>query len=179
MKRKPKAPTERKKISLKTRLIVLTEAGYRCAVPTCRQILLLDLHHMYQVSEGGGDEPLNLIALCPNCHALYHRFDISADSIYAYKAMLVAIGRAFDVQAIDQLMFLGQIKRDFLIVSGDGVLHFSRLIAAELASVDPKANNNDLIVTYTVNISSKGRLLVDAWKQGDRTQLTKLLGPSK
>src|SRR5438034_11221590 len=99
-------PRERKDLPLKTVTIVLTEAGYRCAVPTCRVILALDIHHIWEVAAGGGDEPFNLIALCPTCHALYHRGTISADSIYAYKAMLVAISRAFDLDAVDRLMFL-------------------------------------------------------------------------
>src|SRR5207248_8959417 len=69
-------PRERDNLPLKTRVIVLTEAGYRCAVPTCRSILALDMHHIWEVSAGGGDDPSNLIALCPTCHALYHRGNI-------------------------------------------------------------------------------------------------------
>jgi hypothetical protein len=176
--KKPTAPIERKNLPLKIRTSVLTEAGYRCAVPTCRQILALDLHHIYQVKDGGGDDPANLIALCPSDHGLYHRGTISSDSIFAYKAMLVAIGRGFDLEAIDKVLFLSQVPKDFLIVSGDGLLHFSRLIAAGLASVEMKKNNNWLIVSYAVNISDKGKLLIDAWKQGDRVRLTNLLsGP--
>ena len=140
-------PSERKNLSLKTQLIVLTESGYRCAVPTCRNILALDMHHIWEVSTGGSNDPSNLIALCPTCHALYHRGTIKADSIYAYKAMLVAITRAFDVEAIDRLLFLESCKKDFLVVSGDGLLHFSRLIAAGLATVEQKSNNNWQIVT--------------------------------
>lgn len=82
-------PRERENLSLKTRVLVLTEAGYRCAVPTCRNILALDMHHIWEVSAGGSDDPSNLIALCPTCHALYHRGTISAESIYIYKSMLV------------------------------------------------------------------------------------------
>src|SRR6266852_2319194 len=89
-------PRVREHLPLKTKTIVLTEAGYRCAVPTCRGILALDMHHIWEVVAGGGDEPSNLVALCPTCHALYHRGTILADSIYLYKAMLVAISRAFD-----------------------------------------------------------------------------------
>lgn len=164
-------PRERDKLPLQTRVRVLTEAGYRCAVPTCRAILALDLHHLWEVSAGGGDDPSNLVALCPTCHALYHRGTIKQDSIYAYKSMLVAIGRGFDVAAIDQLLFLARLDKDFLVVSGDGLLHFARLIAAGLASVEQKSNNNWQIVTYAVSISAKGRQLVDAWKQGDSARL--------
>jgi hypothetical protein len=169
-------PRERARLSVSAVTRVLTEAGYRCAVPTCRGILALDMHHIWEVSAGGGDDPSNLIALCPTCHRLYHSGRISADAIYAYKAMLVAISRAFDLEAVDRLLFLDPLSRDFLIVSGDGVLSFARLIAAGLASVQQKANNNFQIVTYAVNISAKGRLLIDAWRQGDRTRLSQAMG---
>jgi hypothetical protein len=169
-------PGERKNLSLKTQVILLTESGYRCAVPNCRNILALDMHHIWEVSAGGSNDPSNLIALCPTCHALYHRGTIKADSIYAYKAMLVAITRAFDVEAIDRLLFLKSCKKDFLVVSGDGLLHFSRLIAAGLATVEQKSNNNWQLVTYAVNIHDKGRQLIEAWRQGDRTRLRQVMG---
>ncbi len=169
-------PRERENLPLKTRVIVLTESGYRCAVPTCRNILALDMHHIWEVSVGGTDDPSNLIALCPTDHALYHRGTIKQESIYAWKAMLVAITRAFDVEAIDRLLFLESCKKDFLVVSGDGLLQFARLMAAGLASGSQKANNNWQFVTYTVNISDRGRQLVLAWKEGDRTRLREVMG---
>jgi len=131
---------------------------------------------MWEVSAGGSDHLSNLIPLCPTCHALYHRGTISQAAIYSYKAMLVAMSRAFDVEAIDRLLFLSSLKVDFLVVSGDGLLHFARLIGAGLAAVERKSNNNWQIVTYAVNISEKGRLLVDAWKAGDRALLKRIVG---
>jgi hypothetical protein len=175
-KRSKEKPRERQNLPLQTRVIVLTESGYRCAVPTCRNILALDMHHIWEVSVGGSDDPSNLIALCPTDHALYHRGTISPDSIYAWKAMLVAITRAFDVEAIDRLLFLESCRKDFLVVSGDGLLQFARLIAAGLASGIQKANNNFQFVTYAVNISPKGQQLVVAWKDGDRTRLRQVIG---
>lgn len=168
-KRKP--PVERKKIPLNIKTQILTEAGYRCAVPTCRELLLLQLHHIYQVSEDGKDEASNLIALCPTCHAYYHAGHISREAIFAYKSILVAVNRAFDIEAIDRLMFLEPLSQDFLIVSGDGVLHFDRLIAAGLASFTPESNNNGLLVTYAVNLSAKGKMLIEAWKSGDHLKI--------
>jgi hypothetical protein len=134
------------------------------------------MHHIWEVQAGGPDDPSNLIALCSYCHDLYHRGTITAESIYIYKAMLVAISRAFDIDAVDRLLFLNGCNKDFLVVSGDGLLHFGRLIAAGLATVEQKANNNWQVVTYSVNISDKGRLIIEAWKQGDRTRLKKLIG---
>jgi hypothetical protein len=51
------------------------------------------------------------------------------------------------------------------------VLHFSRLIAAGLVDVQQKANNNWLLVIYAVNISDKGSMLIEAWKQGNRVAI--------
>ena len=161
---------------MQTKSTVLTESGYRCAVPTCRGIIAQDMHHIWEVSAGGGDDPSNLIALCPTCHALYHRGTISSDAIYTYKAMLVAISRAFDLEAIDRLLFLSPLSEDFLIVTGDGLLHFARLIAGGLATVEQKSNNNFQIVTYAVNISEKGKQLIEAWRLGDRIRLKQVLG---
>src|SRR5205823_5940137 len=77
-----------------------------------------------------------------------------------------------------KLLFLHSLAQDSLIVSGDGVLRFDRLIAAGLAKFEPKANNQDLIVTYSINISEKGKLLIEAWKSGDRDRLRQAMsGP--
>ena len=112
----------------------------------------------------------------PYVPALYHRDNISADAIYSYKSMLVALSRGFDLEAVDRLLFLLMCEKDFLVVSGDGLVRFSRLIAAGLASADQKANNNWLIVSYAINISEKGKQIIEAWKSGDRLRLKQTLG---
>jgi hypothetical protein len=181
-----KKPLSRKraKVPQKTRVDVLTEAGFRCAVPTCHTILAMDLHHIDKVSKGGGDTPTNLIALCPNCHRLYHNGIITSDAIYTYKAMLVALSHAFDREAIDLLLFLHKIPaqhQNYLIVSGDGLLKFANLIAADLVKCS-KIQQDDwkqaigAVVTYVVELNEKGRLIVAAWRDGDRNAIAKALG---
>lgn len=194
-KAKSTVPQERKNLPLNLVTAVLTEAGYRCAVPTCRNILALDMHHLWEVNAGGPDTLANLIALCPTCHALYHRGTIQKESIYAWKEMLVALGRAFDVGAIDQLMFLSIYPRDEVAVSGDGILGFARLIAAGIVSYkrvkqpyhqdgvsrsEESSIAHDMSagfpILYLVELTRKGRKLVEAWKQGDRQSLQSALG---
>ncbi len=153
-----------KTISQALRRQVLTEAGYRCAVPTCRNILALDLHHIVEVQEGGDDTVANLIALCPTCHALYTRGTISKDAMYAYKSILVALSASFDMEGINNLLFLAKsTPRRNLIISGDGVLKFSALIAAGYADYALIANNGNQLVTYMVILTGKGMMLVNAW----------------
>ena len=172
------SPTKRKPVPLDVTVAVLTEAGYRCAVPTCRGILALDLHHMEQVSDNGENVPENLLPLCPTCHALYHRGTIKRESIYTWKALLVSLTRAFDVFALDQLLFLNKPKINKLRVSGDGVLGFARLISAGLASFELEVQNGPLLL-YSINLTQPGRQLVSAWSTGDRAAVEKVLGPSK
>ena len=164
----------RKKIRTEVTHTVLTEAGYRCAVPTCRAILAIDLHHMVEVSDGGPDDAANLLALCPTCHSLFHRGTISRDSIYAWKSMLVSLSHAFDTQAIDDLLFLSTLKRGDLHISGDGVLRFSRLIAAGLASFGLSLRNGPIFL-YEVAATEHGMQLIHAWKAGDRLALKAVL----
>jgi hypothetical protein len=54
--------TKRQKLSIEIRQQVLHEAGYKCANPTCRSIITLDIHHLDYVSEDGENLPTNLIA---------------------------------------------------------------------------------------------------------------------
>ncbi len=156
------------------RIQVLTEAGYRCAVPTCRNILALDLHHIEEVAEGGGNDPGNLLALCPTCHGLYTRGTIPRESIHAWKLILVSLSHAFDVSAIDDLLFLAVPDIANLSVSGDGVLKFSRLIAAGLVQFRLEMRNGPL-VTYSVRLTPKGSGLIEAWRTGNRNAVVRAL----
>jgi hypothetical protein len=172
-----KASSKRKPIPANIRREVLIEAGYRCANPTCRQILALELHHMIEVAKGGENITSNLIALCPTDHALYTTGKISADAIYAWKTVLVSLNASFDTEGINSLLFLAMSSpRNDLIISGDGVLKFSALIASGYVDYRLLANNANQLVTYTAFLTQRGEILVNAWKAGDRTQIDKILG---
>ncbi|BAL95292.1 HNH endonuclease family protein [Rubrivivax gelatinosus IL144] len=167
----------RKPVALATKVAALTEAGYRCAVPTCRTILALDIHHLVHVSEGGGNEQSNLLPLCPTCHALFHRGEIHRDSLYAWKSMLVALSQAFDQRDIDDLLFVGADRPADLLLSGDGVARFSRLIGAGLANYSLAiADYQNGRLLYRVHLTERGTLLLQAWKLGDRNALAAALG---
>jgi len=120
---------------------VLTEAGYRCAVPTCRNILAIDIHHIIEVKDGGSNEASNLLALCPTCHALYTRGKISKEAINAWKTVLVSLSHAFDQESISNLLFLYHVEKEIrqnaerLITAN----HFQKKI-----TIDEKGNINML-----------------------------------
>lgn len=169
----------RKSIPRANAIKVLTEAGYRCAVPTCRTILAIDLHHIIEVAKGGGNEPDNLIALCPNCHALYHRGVIHSDSVHAWKMMLTSLTRAFDLSTVDDLIFLSMPESNQLELTSDGVLRFIRIIASGLAALQLSLlnlNGNHYKRLYRIILTAKGNAIVKAWKEGDRSALSKIIG---
>src|SRR3954464_14283617 len=82
---------------------VFMEAGYMCANPRCRTLLILNAHHIVWVKDDGGNDPHNLIALCPTCHQAYHEKRFSNKAIRHWKAMLLAINHAFDRRSIELL----------------------------------------------------------------------------
>lgn len=57
------------------RNVVIARAGGKCQLCNCNAPFLdsagrpyLEVHHVQAISEGGKDDPTNMIALCPNCH---------------------------------------------------------------------------------------------------------------
>jgi hypothetical protein len=159
---------------------VLIEAGYRCAVPTCRTLLIVDLHHIVPVRSGGANTAGNLIALCPTCHGLFERNKIPADAIRAWKAVLVSLSAAFDRTTIDDLLFLRRVtsERKPLALTGDGVGKYSQLFAAGLADFrhlgglrGPLHHDN-----FDVWITDRGLRLVEAWEAGDENAVREATG---
>ena len=57
-------------ITNETRRAVYRRDGYQCAV--CGDPRRLQIHHVQHRSQGGGDEQMNLVTLCPVCHAIAH-----------------------------------------------------------------------------------------------------------
>ena len=75
----------RRKLPAATKQAVLLESGYKCGNPICRHIITLEIHHIEWVRDGGGDDASNLIALCPNCHALHTADQIPREAIEVWK----------------------------------------------------------------------------------------------
>lgn len=161
--------SNRKNIKLETKLQVLHEARYKCSVPTCRTILTIDIHHLVYVSDKGSNDPANLLALCPNCHALHHRGEIPNTSVRAWKMFLLSLNEAFDRRSIDMLLALDTM--DGLSIQGEGLLRCASLIAANLLEVQKRESMNwppEFPPYYYIKLNEKGHTLVKAWKRGDQ-----------
>ena len=84
----------------------------------------------------------------------------------------------FDTPTIDDLLFLATPEAaSILRVSGDGVLKFSRLIGAGLATFSLTMQNGPLIL-YSVSLTPRGTQLMNAWRGGDRKAVAEVLGDS-
>ena len=155
----------RKALTQEVRRHVLHEAGYKCGNPVCRTIITLDIHHLVPVADDGSNDPENLLALCPNCHALHHRGEIPRESLRAWKMLLLAVNEAFDRRSVDLLLALDATGMVF--VSGEGVLECAALIAGGLVQRGAY-NTGRPIPSYSVSLTERGRAFVEAWKQGNQ-----------
>jgi hypothetical protein len=144
------------------------EAGYLCANPACRYILVIDVHHIVHVSKGGGNKPSNLLALCRNCHGLHHQGVITEESVRAWKMILLALNEAFDRQCVDVLLLLDKMEE--LRAPPDALLGIASLISANLveAVFDSPTNPRYTGQTYRLMLSDRGRAFVDGWRRGDQ-----------
>ncbi len=55
-----------------TRRKVLARDRHRCQAPGCEHTKFLEVHHIQPRTDGGGNDPENLITLCSACHRLVH-----------------------------------------------------------------------------------------------------------
>ena len=174
--RKRRAPTS------SIRDEVLREAGYKCANPTCRNILTLQLHHIVWVKDGGGSDAMNLIALCGHCHDLHTQGHIPASAIRHWKGLLHALNHAFNRESMDLLLFLSRSSIENVWYTGHGFLRFAGLVAAGLVEIaesqfavgvrygSSSAPTTPPTTALRVRLSEKGRMLVDSWLRGDEAQ---------
>jgi hypothetical protein len=151
---------------LDVKRLVLHESGYHCGNPVCRCILTLDIHHLVPVSEDGVNVAENLLALCPNCHALHHTGEIPPESLRAWKMLLLAMNEAYDRRSIDLLLALSAVGATF--VSGDGILECAPLIAAGLVARAQYSLASTPIPAYSVSLTDRGHAVVAAWRRGDQ-----------
>lgn len=93
----------RQRIPAELKRKILIEAGHRCAVPTCRSVVGVDIHHIKPWSECKEHKYLNLIALCPNCHRMAEKGDIDKKSLYLYKNNLRFLYDKFTAFEVDLL----------------------------------------------------------------------------
>ena len=106
---------DRPPIPAELRRRVLVEAGHRCAIPTCRDIIV-DVAHIIPYEKCKEHKYENLIALCPNCHRRADRGEIDTKSLRLYKANLRYTHDKFSQFEVDILFETYKLKSNQVIL---------------------------------------------------------------
>ena len=149
---------------------VLCEAGHRCAIHTCREIIEVDIHHIVPWSKCKEHNYENLIALCPNCHRLADRGRIDRKSLRMYKANLRYAHDRFsqlEVNLLFQLYKIPESENDMGVPwSSYLLLLFIRILEVEYIKVrqpsEPVALSGGLPSPVLILLTEKGREYIDS-----------------
>lgn len=184
VKRKSASRTRRRSISLAVKQMVLLEACYKCANPTCRELLTLELHHIDWVKDGGGNDPINLLALCANCHERHTRGFIPKEAILGWKSMLVTLGNVHR-GSIDLLLLLSHEQRGIeklpdnarrpFRFTGDSLPALAPLLISDLIRISERFAGGGFWAgagahpSFEVELTEKGKRLIRAWESDSGT----------
>jgi hypothetical protein len=194
--------TRRKTVPPAVRAAVLMEAGYKCANPTCRNVLALDMHHIVWVKDGGPTEPDNLIALCGHCHDLHTQGHIPAMAIVVWKGILVSLNNQ-NRASVDLLLLIYDEERRVAAeeewkaanpghgragappfrFTGDGLATLAPLITSGLAEISRRFSGlgswGGGMPSFEVRLTDRGRALVEAWRIGNPAEIKRLLSTAR
>jgi hypothetical protein len=152
-------------VLLARKRMALTEAGHRCAVPTCRHPTT-ETAHILSESESDDDSFANLIALCPECQ----NKEIDAQAIRGYKRNLAILNsryseferRVFDqIAETDRRSFVVEPGFDILLLHAvnDGLLR-----RVELAPVGARRGEP---TQYTYEVTDAGLDFINRYVCGE------------
>lgn len=160
--------TKRSAIPLKVKRLVEIEAGHRCAIPTCKKFPI-DVHHIIPYEKCKNHSFENLIVLCTECHARYHRtkeIDIAALKMYKTNLGLLNIRYSkFERRVLQyfldnpnqtEIQLWGR-ELDLLFLIRDGLLKPLDRKYANAINFSPK----------DYSLTPDGRNLIDSWRKND------------
>jgi hypothetical protein len=180
--------SSRRSVNTSTRQAVLLEAGYKCANPSCRHVLTLELHHILWIKEGGSNDPLNLVALCPNCHSLHTAGHIPRQAIRTWKSLLMSLNNPHRASADLLLVLYDEEQRVAQSTSedtppfrftGDGLSVLSGLLTAGLIEISRRFLGANFfgggMPSFEVRLTLAGRQFVEAWRSGKSEEVQSAL----
>jgi hypothetical protein len=104
-------PERRPRIPAELEREVKMEAGYRCAIPTCRQHPT-EIAHIVPWAQKQAHEFSSLILLCVNCHRRYDRDEIDRTAMRAFKANLGLLNARYGEVERRLLEYFGTTYRE-------------------------------------------------------------------
>ena len=155
---------------------MLIEAGYRCAVPTCR-FLITENAHIISWSDSKDNSYENLIALCPNCHTMFDSGKIEKAAIIAYKKKLLFLNDVYSRFELDVLDHLKNHKRALI----PGELLVKRLLEEGLIQHEEEfmihgfGDGEDILGIFSVILTEKGKRMLEDWAKVDKSLTHDLL----
>ena len=90
------------------------DAGHRCSIPRCQSLANIEIHHIIPFSQVQKHEYPNLIALCPNCHALADSGHIDRPSLRMYRDNLQYAIDKYSTFEIDVLTILSRSPKGLM-----------------------------------------------------------------
>lgn len=72
-------PRAKQSIPPALRRAILARDQHRCRVPGCTHATFVDVHHIVPRSEGGSNDPANLLTICGGHHRAVHRGELSIE----------------------------------------------------------------------------------------------------
>lgn len=154
---------------------VKEEAGWRCAIPTCRATSALEIAHIIPWSEVRTHTFDNLILLCAICHYRYDRGEIDRASIKNYKANLAVINHRYSdfEQRVLRAFHREGVHVSLKLETGN-ILSLSMMNLIEdglvLTRVIPsgvQVNGADIGAFTQVYLSQAGRELITRWFEAE------------
>ena len=148
---------------------VKMEAGYRCAIPTCRQTPV-EIAHIIPRTRIKRHTFDNLIALCPTCHARYDKREIDEKAMRNYKANLAILnGRYGDLERRVLEIFAEQPRGTEIWLPPTLHIFFRNLVKDGLLEPTNKTNNaNPPLSQYCLTVI--GREFVQKWLNARKLQ---------
>ena len=121
---------------------VRTEAGHRCAIPTCRATSGLQIHHIEPWATVQEHTFENLILLCANCHSRVTNGEIDRLAIKQYKANLAVVMQRYgDLERRVLEVFGANPQADLIELSGGSEILMWYLLGDGYVVRVPAPNN--------------------------------------
>lgn len=167
--------TRREPVPSHTKALVLLECGYMCANPRCRHVLTLELHHIHWVRDGGGNSASNLLALCPNCHALHTQGKIPHQAVRVWKGMVQSVNNT-NRDNVDIILHLEKMEKSnigrSIRYSGESLLRLAGLLNSGVVEIlsgqaASGTGGSPPFSAFEIKLTPLGCSLVEAWLQGD------------
>lgn len=142
------------------------EAGYRCAIPTCKESSALDLAHIVPWSKVQEHTFENIIVLCAVCHRRFDSGVIPKASILQFKANLSLLTHRYSQMEYRALTFFANNEVEDSLVTTLDPFVFSNLIDDGHLDAHPGAGMRHLQMIGGVEREIPGYWLYELTQSG-------------